>query len=143
MGAAALDMVSIEQALLQQPQVDCPITHHFGGGVYLREMFAPAGTIILGHEHTGEHMCILLKGSMRILNENGTTSDITAPMTFVGRPGRKLALTLEDVVFMNVLPNTDNETDVDKLEARYVRKSSTWTEHQLEAGIKSLNEVSL
>lgn len=134
---SALELLpKLEVELLKQPQVECPITHHFGGGIYMREMFAPAGTLLLGHEHLGDHMCLLLKGRMRILGADGTTHEITAPMTFVGKAGRKLALTLEDVVFMNIHPT--EETDPAKAEELFVRKSEGWTEHQLEAGAKLL-----
>ncbi len=124
----------IEKELLSQPQVECPVTHHFGGGIYMREMSAPAGTLLLGHEHKGEHMCVLLKGSLRLQNENGTTSDITAPITFVAPAGRKLALTLEDVSFLNIHPNTEEERDIEKLEERWVTKSEHYqlTEKSLE-----------
>lgn len=119
------DIASIEQAMLKAPQVECPITHHFGGGIYLREMFAPAGTLLLGHEHKGDHMCVLLKGSMRIFGD-GIPCEITAPMIFMARAGRKFALTLEDTVFANIHPT--EETDPAKCEELFVTKSDAYLE---------------
>ena len=136
--ALALTHNEIESNLLALPQVECPIAHHFGGSIYMREMSAPAGTVILGHEHKHPHMCVLLKGSMRVQNENGTTSDLTAPLTFEAKPGRKLALTLTDVVFLNVHPNEDEERDITKLEERWITKSEGWTAQQLTAATKVL-----
>ncbi len=133
------EMSAVEAALLTQPQVPCPVTHHFGGGIYLREMFAPAGTLILGHEHRGEHMCVLLKGSMKILGDEGQVRTIHAPLIFTAPAGRKLALTLEDVTFMNIHPA--EKTDPEVLEERFVRKSEVWTNSQLrEAGAQLLTE---
>lgn len=136
--SGALALIDLEKELLQAPQVPCPTTHHFGRGVYMREMSAPAGTLILGHAHKYEHMCILLKGGLRVLNQDGTTSDLYAPFIFNANPGRKLALTLSDVSFMNVHPNEDEERDIEKLEERWVTKSDVWSEHQLTAGIAKL-----
>jgi hypothetical protein len=132
-----LALQDLEQKLLAHPQVECPVTHHFGGGIYLREMFAPAGTLVLGHEHVGDHMCILLKGKMRILTPDGdAVKEIAAPLIFTASAGRKLAIALEDTVFINVFPT--EETDPEKCEAIFVKKSEVWTEHQLKAASAKL-----
>lgn len=119
-----LALIDLEQHLLEQPQVECPVTHRFMPGIYVREMFAPAGTMILGHEHKTEHMCLLLKGTLEILNENGTTSELTAPMMFAAKPGRKCAIARTDVIFCNM--HATEETDVIKIEDALIVKSETW-----------------
>jgi hypothetical protein len=44
-------MDEFECRLIDFPQTDCPVTHHFGPGVYIREVKIPAGSLVLGHKH--------------------------------------------------------------------------------------------
>ncbi len=118
----------LEAAMLQMPQVSCPIVHTFMPGIYIREMHAPAGTLLLGHEHKKAHACLLLKGTLEVVNENGTTTLLEAPMLFEGKPGRKKALAHTDVVFCNM--HATEETDIAKLEEEFVTKSDIWQAHQ-------------
>jgi len=129
----------IEEELLKVPEKgNYPCYNGFGPGLYFREMHAPAGHVILGHTHKTAHTCLLMKGSMRLLAEDGSIREIKAPMIFVAPPGRKLALTLEDVIFVNI--HATEETDVAKLEEQLIDKSQAWTQHQLKEGAKILSE---
>jgi hypothetical protein len=122
---AAIDR--LEAALIDLPQVECPITNHFGPGIYIREMFAPKDTIIVGHAHKKPCMNVLVKGSMQIVDPDGQPRVITAPMMFVTGPGRKAAVILEDCVFQNIWAT--DETDLDRLEEQLIDKSETWLAH--------------
>lgn len=103
-----ISMDVIESEMLSLPQVECPVTHHFGPGVYIREAFLPAGTYVMGHAHKCEHMNMMIKGKMAVI-VNGEAKVIEGPYIFTGQPGRKLAYILEDTVFQNIY-GTD-ETD--------------------------------
>ena len=117
----------LERCMLDMPQAECPVVHHFGPGLYIREMTAAAGTLIIGHAHKGEHMNILLKGKVRILNELGVPEVLEAPAVFIAKPGRKIALVLEDMVWQNIYATT--ETDLDKIDELFIDKSQAWIEH--------------
>lgn len=123
--ADALKIEQLEGAMLALPQVDCPIDHFFASGVYVRQMTASAGTLIVGHAHKTEHVCILLKGSMTIATPNGVAT-VRAPLTFIAPPGRKVALVLEDIIFQNV--HATEERDIEKIEELLVEKSDAWGE---------------
>lgn len=127
----------LEKEFLKLPQVECQITHRFGPGIYIRERSAPAGALIIGHEHKTEHTCVLLKGRMRFFL-NGKVTDIKAPCIFVAQPGRKMSYQIEDSVFLNI--HTTTETDLTKLEELLIVKSEGWTAHQLEENKKVLLE---
>lgn len=44
-----------------------PVVHHFYGGVYMRELqLAKKGYIALGHQHTYDHMSILVRGAVTV-----------------------------------------------------------------------------
>lgn len=123
----ALKIKRLEEAMLALPQADLPLDHFFASGVYVRQMTAPAGALLVGHAHKTEHVCILLKGSMTIATPDGIKT-ISAPMTFIAPPGRKVALVLEDIVFQNI--HATEERDLDKLEELLVEKSDAWSESQ-------------
>jgi hypothetical protein len=123
----AVKIERLEGAMLALPQVECPVDHFFASGVYVRQMTAPAGTLIVGHEHKTEHVCILLKGSMTIATPEGVRT-VSAPLTFIAPPGRKVAVVLEDIVFQNV--HATEERDLDKIEAQIITKSETWNDAQ-------------
>lgn len=111
-------------ALVDVPQNPCSVTHRFGPGLYIREVRMPAGTFAIGHEQKFEHMNVFIKGAVRMLNADGSTTDMVAPMTFIGKPGRKCGLILEDVVWQNIYAT--DETDIDKLEEMFLNKPADW-----------------
>lgn len=98
----------------QMPQVDCQTKHYFGPGIYIREVTMPAGSVVIGKPHRGDHMCVMLQGRMIIVQADGTKKELVAPMTFVGNAGRKVAYILETTVFQNILAT--DETDIEVLE---------------------------
>lgn len=118
----------IEAQLLQLPQVECPVLHHFGPGIYIREVRVPAGSLILGHRHKHTHTNILVSGRLKFLNEGGEVAELVAPAVITSNPGRKLAYIIEDTVWQNVYAT--EERDVEKLEAMLLDKSDAWLEHK-------------
>lgn len=117
-----IDIKVVEAEMLKQDQVDCPVVHRFGPGVYMREVTMPAGAMIVGHHQNLEHLNIFLKGKMTLLMDD-KLFEISAPMTFTAGPGRKIAQIHEDSVWLNVYPNVENEQDVEVLEDKYLTKS--------------------
>ncbi len=117
----------LETQMLEQPQVDTPVTHKFGPGIYMREIFIPKGTLIIGRYHKFEHMNIFLKGKMTFLKDDGEKIELTAPLTMISNPGQKLALTHEDCVWINVYAT--DETDIDKIEEKFLKPSEALNEH--------------
>lgn len=116
----------IESKMLDMPQVECSVTHHFGPGIYVREVRIPAGTFSIGHHQNHEHLNVMVQGRVIMLADDGTVQDVRAPQVFVGKPGRKIGLIVEDMIWQNVYAT--DETDIDKLEATYLTKSDGWLE---------------
>lgn len=115
------DVARMEEFMLTQEQVPCPVIHRFGPGVYMREVKIPAGTMAVGHHQNFEHMNIVLAGRVTILQDDGSTTEVVAPAMYVGKPGRKVGYVHEDLVWLNIYATT--ETDIDRLEAQLVTKS--------------------
>jgi len=128
---AVIDEAKIQQAekeMLDQPQVECPLTHHFKPGVYIREVRMPAGTYAIGHYQKTEHLNVFVQGKVIMIYEDGTKEELSAPMTFVSKPGRKIGYVVEDVIWQNVY-ETDI-TDPVEAEEKFIEKSITFQEHQ-------------
>jgi hypothetical protein len=117
-----------EKAMLQLPQVDCPVVHHFGPNLCIREVFMPKGTMAVGHKQKFKHMNILLKGKVMMLNEDGSTKILEAPFIFQGEAGRKIGYVLEDMVWQNIY-STDLQ-DSNDVEEFFIEKSENWQNDQ-------------
>lgn len=120
----------VEGGLLQFPQVDIPLTHLFAPGVYWREVFMPAGTFVIGHQHKTSHFNVILSGSARVMMD-GELHQITAPCVLVSEPNvRKLLYIEEDMRWATVHPT--EETDLEALSDLLITKSGTFLGHEKE-----------
>jgi hypothetical protein len=119
-----VDLESIEAFMLSQPEkADIPVHHHFGPGVYIRQITIPKGALCIGHEQRFDHTNILLSGAVAMYDEGGVRI-FQAPMIFTGKPGRKLGAAIEDCVWLNIFAT--DETDVNVLEEMIAKKSETF-----------------
>jgi hypothetical protein len=128
--ALSKSVEEVEGTMLGMPQAEAQVVHRFGPGIYIREVIIPAGILAVGHRQRFEHMNVMLKGRVTVFNDNGTTTELVAPMVFVGKPGRKIGYVHEEMVWQNIYATT--ETDIEKLEATYLEKSDTWAQDQKE-----------
>ena len=125
----------IEDMMQGMPPAFLPIKHYFANGMYAREMFMPAGTILTGAVHKTTHFCILSQGHVHVISEDGIM-DLVAPVTIVSQPGPKRAIhALEDTVWTNI--HATNETDLDKL----VEELTESTVDQLQGGDNNKQEL--
>lgn len=124
-----LIVADLEKEMLGMPQADCPVAHHFGPGIYIREVTLPAGIFAVGHAQKYEHLNIMLTGKVAIVDD-GVVRVLEAPMIFTGKPGRKVGYVLETCVWQNVYAT--EETDIDALEAYYLDKSENWKAYDKE-----------
>jgi quercetin dioxygenase-like cupin family protein len=132
---------NLEKYLLQQEQVDCPVTHRFAPGIYLREIFMPAGAVVIGHRHKTEHFNIVIRGVAHVTMGGGEVKTLKAGETFVSKPGvRKCLIIEEDTVWQTVHPiqfqggaylsEEDQKKLISFLEPELIDKSDTWLEHE-------------
>ena len=113
---AAIELLQASMRAL--PQVELPTSHHFGGGVYLRELFIPKGHTLIGRTHKKEHLCIFVCGDMTVVSD-GARTRLTGYKTFVSAPGVKRAgYAHEDSIFVTV-HRTDSK-DLDEIERETV-----------------------
>lgn len=136
---SSISLDAIEEIMLAEDQIDCPVQHYFGPGIYVREIFLPAGIYVMGHAHKKPTMNILQKGKMVVL-VNGEARVIESPYTFNSEPGRKFAYVIEDCVFQNI--HATEETDLEKIEQIFIDKSDAWKSKQVEIqNLQALNQA--
>ena len=117
---AYIDTVrDVQQQLSESPdQIDVPVQHHFAPGVYMRQMDAAAGTLVVSKMHRTEHMNILLKGSLTVATEDGIQL-MTAPCVLKSMPGTKrIGYFHEDRTWITIHPTSD--TDLEKIEQQVI-----------------------
>lgn len=98
-----------------------PLRNSFADGCYVREVFNPAGALIITKIHKVEHPFFLLKGDMSILSEKGETR-LQAPHYGITKPGTKRMIFCHtDCVFVTV--HVTKETDLEKIEKEIIAES--------------------
>lgn len=119
-------VANIEKEMLKLPNTvvgdrpEMPLTHIFGDGLYVRELFIPKGYLIVGKIHKRKTFNLLLKGEITILAEGGIKR-LKAPLYFFGEANsKKVGYSHEDTVWINILPT--EETDLDKIEEQFIAK---------------------
>lgn len=117
----------LERELLKLPPADAPVTHHFAHGVYGREMFIPAGTILTGKIHKHSTLNLLMQGTIVVTTPDGVR-EITAPSIFTSAPGcKKVGFAKTDVIWVNV--HATRLTDLAAIEQKFIEPEAP---HSLE-----------
>lgn len=120
-------IMQLEKRMIEDPEsfgakpISLDVRHHFAPGIYARELYIPAGTLLTGKIHKTEHLNILVMGRIEISNL-GESKEMVAPLTFVSPPGTKRAgYAHEDCIWITI--HATDETDLDKLEKDIVTTS--------------------
>tara|TARA_R100000656_G_scaffold101998_1_gene74238 strand:- start:134 stop:697 length:564 start_codon:yes stop_codon:yes gene_type:complete len=91
-----------------------PLRHFFADGCYIREIFNPAGELVITAIHKVAHPFFLMKGTMSILTEEGEQR-ISAPYYSITKPGTKRIIYAHtDCIFVTV--HATDKTDIKEIE---------------------------
>lgn len=114
-------ITKLVECMKELPQVACPVVHRFAPGVYIREIFMPKDTYVIGKIHSTEHFNILLKGKVTVITTDGM-EDYEAPCTFVSSAGvQKIVYMHTDCTWQTV--HVTNETDLKVIEKNVIVES--------------------
>ena len=93
-----------------------PVTHRFTPGLYIREIFMPAGSVITSSIHNTEHPYVVSQGRCLVYREDQDRWDtILAPYTGITVPGtRRFLIILEDTIWTTF--HVTSKTDVAEIE---------------------------
>lgn len=112
-------VTTLAHELTKFPQVECPVKHHFSPGLYMREIFMPAGAIVIGRVHKTEHFNIIMQGACFIVHDDGSHEELRAPMVFVSKAGvQKVLVIVEDMIWLTT--HVTNETDIELIESQII-----------------------
>jgi hypothetical protein len=91
----------LEVAMLENCEpVHCLTTHRFTDGMYIREIFMPAGSLITSKIHKTEHPYIVSYGKVAVSIDGDDWDEITAPYTGITKPGtRRVLYIIEDCIW--------------------------------------------
>jgi quercetin dioxygenase-like cupin family protein len=122
-------MLESEDPLIVKGNSDSfPLTHSFSDGIYIREMSMLEGGIVIGKIHNRSHTWFLMKGKIKIANEDGVVTYSAPTYVNANSGAKRVIVALEDSVFVNVHPNPDNITDTDELER--ILTCETYTQYK-------------
>jgi hypothetical protein len=121
---ATLDQIKrLQEAAAKMPQATLFTEHFFIPGVYVRWLFRPADTLIVGKVHKKEHIYVVCSGEVTVIGE-GYKERIIGPRVMVSRPGTKRAVYSHTEATCMTIHRTD-ETDLDKIEAELIEPDET------------------
>mgnify|MGYP007100086479 CR=1 FL=1 len=101
---------------------NCPVTHRFTPGLYIREIFMPAGSLIVSKIHLTEHPYMVMWGKVSVWTDDEGEVEIEAPFTGTTMAGtRRVLFCHTDVLWTTCHLNPDNE-NVEQIENRIIQK---------------------
>lgn len=93
---------------------ELPLKHHICNGVYARELFIPAGTVLTGRIHKTKHISILQQGDISVMTEDGMKR-MQAPAVIQSAVGMKRAgFAHTDTIWITIHPT--NLTEIEEIE---------------------------
>lgn len=121
------DIINLESEIRKRPDAligdnsHCPLKHSFADGIYVREIFIPKGTLIVGKIHKHSHPNFLLHGEVSVMTEEGPKK-LKAPLSMISPPGTKrVVYAHEDCVWITV--HRTNKTNLKKIEKEVIAKT--------------------
>jgi len=112
----------LEQVMLSVPEalIDLPLTHRFTPGLYTREIYLPAGTLVTSKVHRTEHQYVVLSGRLSIFipEMGGDIQHVEGPFVGTTHVGtRRVVYVHTDTRFLTIHANVDDCRDMDVLNA--------------------------
>lgn len=112
-GAQQVDLLQYMMGKL--PAAEFPLEHRFTPGLYTREIFMPAGSLVVSRVHKTTHPYVVTQGRAMVWTEEGGVVEIVAPHVGITTPGtRRVLFIKEDCRWLTFHPTT--ETDLGKLQ---------------------------
>lgn len=92
----------LEASMMEFPDelIEGPLVHRFTEGMYIREIFMPAGSLWTSKIHKTEHPYVVSYGKVAVSIDADEWYEITAPYTGITKPGtRRVLYILEDCIW--------------------------------------------
>lgn len=116
-----VDRLQAEMATM--PQAELVTEHQFSPGMYMRKVFRPAGTLIVGKVHKEPHFFLCAKGEIIAWTESGMKR-LQAGDVVESKPGTKrVTLAVTDAIGITI--HRTDKTDLDEIEAELIEPDTT------------------
>jgi hypothetical protein len=103
------------------PLAEFPLVHRFTPGLYIREIFMPAGSVLTSKIHKTEHPYVISKGVVSVWTADRGTVTLKAPHTGITKPGtRRVLFVHEDTIWTTF--HVGEEDSVEAIEDRIIEK---------------------
>lgn len=113
----------LQGEMLLMPQAELMTEHRFSPGMYMRKVFRPAGTLIVGKVHKEPHFFLCAKGEIIAWTENGMKK-LQAGDVVESKPGTKrVTLAVTDAIGITI--HRTDKTDLDEIEAELIEPDIT------------------
>jgi len=114
----------LQAEMMAMPQTQSLVTEHqFSPGMYMRKVFRPAGTLIVGKVHKKPHFFLCAKGTIIAWTENGMKR-LEAGDIVESQPGTKrVTLAVTDAIGITI--HRTDLTDLDEIEAELIEPDMT------------------
>lgn len=104
--------------------VEYPLNHVFKPGRYIRTIFLPAGTVIVGKIHKHAHPYTIWQGRVTVVTEGDGREEIRGMYRGISPAGVKRAIYVHEDTIWTVEHETDL-TDLKEIEDAVIAKSYT------------------
>ena len=113
----------LQSEMAVMPQAELVTEHQFSPGMYMRKVFRPAGTLIVGKVHKKPHFFLCAKGTIIAWTEGGMKR-LEAGDIVESQPGTKrVTLAVTDAIGITI--HRTDLTDLDEIEAELIEPDMT------------------
>lgn len=113
----------LQAEMINMPQAELVTEHHFSPGMYMRKVFRPAGTVIVGKVHKEPHFFLCAMGEIAAWTENGMVT-LKAGDVVESKPGTKrVTMALTDAIGVTI--HRTDKTDLDEIELELIEPDTT------------------
>ena len=108
----------LQSQMAAMPQAELVTEHSFSPGMYLRKVFRPAGTLIVGKVHKEPHFFLCAKGEIIAWTEGGM-KHLYAGDVLESKPGTKrVTLAVTDAIGITI--HRTDKTNLDEIETELI-----------------------
>lgn len=120
------NIFDLQKVMLNFPQVILPLNHYKCGNIYVRELFIPQGTTVVGNIHKYAHVVMVTKGQLSF-SVGDEIKTVNAPFITRSDPGAKRVIYAhEDSIMVTI---HEYSGDIEEAEEHLVfKKESDWLE---------------
>jgi quercetin dioxygenase-like cupin family protein len=113
----------LQTEMSAMPQAELTTEHCFSQGMYMRKVFRPAGTLIVGKVHKEPHFFLCAKGEIIAWTEHGMKRLQAGDVVESKRGTKRVTLAVTDAIGITI--HRTDKTDLDEIEAELIEPDIT------------------